>query len=80
MMGCARYYMKKRPCPCCLAGVDYLHPIYRRANNYPYLLEEGFTAIPNIGAMRSCTSEPGPWLNLTLPRPSRKRWRNSSRC
>jgi hypothetical protein len=32
--------------PLLLAGVDYLHPIYRRANSYPYLLEEGIHGNP----------------------------------
>lgn len=32
--------------PLLLAGVDYLHPIYRRANSYPYLLEAGIQGNP----------------------------------
>ncbi|WP_119069501.1 hypothetical protein [Rubrobacter indicoceani] len=32
--------------PLVLAGVDYLHPIYRRANSYTGLLEEGITGNP----------------------------------
>jgi hypothetical protein len=33
--------------PLVLAGVDYLLPIYREANTYPYLLEEGVTGSPD---------------------------------
>ncbi len=29
-----------------LAGVDYLHPLYKRANSYPHLLDEGITGNP----------------------------------
>ncbi|MEX1301072.1 MAG: hypothetical protein AB1Z16_02840 [Desulfotignum sp.] len=29
-----------------LAGVDYLHPLYRSANTYPYLVNEGITGNP----------------------------------
>ena len=32
--------------PLVLAGVDYLFPIYREANSYPYLLDEGITGNP----------------------------------
>ncbi len=32
--------------PLMLAGVDYLHPIYREANNYPHLLDEGIEGNP----------------------------------
>jgi hypothetical protein len=32
--------------PLLLAGVDYLHPIYRQANSYPYLLEDGIHGNP----------------------------------
>jgi len=33
--------------PLVLAGVDYLLPIYREANTYPYLAEEGITGSPD---------------------------------
>ena len=29
-----------------LAGVDYLHPIYKEANTYPYLVDEGIEGNP----------------------------------
>ncbi len=32
--------------PLMLAGVDYLHPIYREANNYSHLLDEGIEGNP----------------------------------
>jgi len=32
--------------PLVLAGVDYLHPIYREANTYPYLVDEGVEGNP----------------------------------
>lgn len=32
--------------PLLLAGVDYLHPIYERANSYPYLLDKGIHGNP----------------------------------
>lgn len=34
--------------PLVLAGVDYLLPLYREANSYPYLLEEGLTGNPEM--------------------------------
>jgi hypothetical protein len=32
--------------PLVLAGVDYLHPIYRQANTYNHLIEDGITGNP----------------------------------
>jgi hypothetical protein len=32
--------------PLVLAGVDYLHPIYKEANTYPYLVDEGIEGNP----------------------------------
>ena len=32
--------------PLVLAGVEYLHPLYRDANNYPHLVDEGLTGNP----------------------------------
>lgn len=32
--------------PLVLAGVDYLHPIYREANGYPYLIDSGIIGNP----------------------------------
>jgi hypothetical protein len=32
--------------PMLLAGVEYLHPLYRAANEYPHLLEDGLTGNP----------------------------------
>ncbi len=36
-------YLKKNESPLLLAGVEYLQPIYREANTYPHLLEDGIT-------------------------------------
>lgn len=38
--------------PLVLAGVEYLLPIYREANSYPHLLEEGMTGNPDDLAAR----------------------------
>ncbi|BAT55630.1 hypothetical protein NOS3756_46230 [Nostoc sp. NIES-3756] len=35
--------LRDQKAPLILAGVDYLHPIYREANKYPHLLEQGIT-------------------------------------
>lgn len=35
--------LRDQKAPLILAGVEYLHPIYREANKYPHLLEEGIT-------------------------------------
>ncbi|RCJ39712.1 hypothetical protein A6770_11545 [Nostoc minutum NIES-26] len=35
--------LRDREAPLILAGVEYLHPIYREANTYPHLIEEGIT-------------------------------------
>lgn len=32
--------------PLIIAAVDYLHPLYRKANTYPHLLDEGITGNP----------------------------------
>jgi hypothetical protein len=39
-------FLRDEHAPLVLAGVEYLLPIYRRANTYPYLLEEGITGNP----------------------------------
>jgi hypothetical protein len=36
-------YLGGQIAPLILSGVDYLHPLYKQANTYPYLLEEGIT-------------------------------------
>jgi len=33
--------LREEQAPLVIAGVDYLHPIYRQANSYPYLLQDG---------------------------------------
>lgn len=38
--------LKNQRTPLVLAGVDYLLPIYKEANNYPYLMDEGITGNP----------------------------------
>jgi len=38
--------LKDERAPLVLAGVEYLFPIYREANNYPYLMAEGVTGNP----------------------------------
>jgi len=39
--------LKDERAPLVLAGVDYLHPIYRKANTYRYLMEEGIEGNPD---------------------------------
>jgi hypothetical protein len=41
-----RAFLRDEHAPLVLAGVEYLLPIYRRANTYPYLLGEGVTGNP----------------------------------
>jgi len=41
-----RNILKEGPAPLVLAGVDYLFPIYREANSYPHLVEQGITGNP----------------------------------
>jgi len=38
--------LKEERIPLVLAGVDYLFPIYREANTYPYLMDEGIAGNP----------------------------------
>jgi len=38
--------LKEQTEPLVLAGVEYLFPLYREANTYPYLLEQGITGNP----------------------------------
>jgi hypothetical protein len=39
--------MKQEQAPLILAGVDYLHPIYRKVNTYANLFQEGITGNPD---------------------------------
>jgi len=39
--------LKDEQIPLVLAGVEYLFPIYRQANRYPYLVDEGITGNPD---------------------------------
>jgi hypothetical protein len=39
--------LKEENAPLLLAGVDYLHPIYRTANTYPHLFDKGITGNPD---------------------------------
>jgi Bacterial archaeo-eukaryotic release factor family 3 len=41
-----RAFLRDEHAPLVLAGVEYLLPIYHRANTYPYLLAEGVTGNP----------------------------------
>ncbi|MBE9189103.1 hypothetical protein IQ230_01720 [Gloeocapsopsis crepidinum LEGE 06123] len=40
--------LKNQQFPLVLAGVEYLFPIYKEANNYPYLIDGGVTGNPDI--------------------------------
>ncbi|MDQ3458382.1 MAG: hypothetical protein M3498_03605 [Deinococcota bacterium] len=40
-------HLKDKRAPMVIAGVDYLHPIYREANSYGHLLEEGAHGNPD---------------------------------
>jgi len=41
-----RPVLSQEKAPLVLAGVDYLHPIYREANSYPHLMDQGITGNP----------------------------------
>ena len=41
-------YLKGEQAPLVIAGVEYLFPIYKEANTYPHLLEEGITGNQKI--------------------------------
>jgi len=40
-------YLKEKRTPLLLAGVEYLFPIYREANTYPHLIDEGIPGNPD---------------------------------
>jgi hypothetical protein len=42
-----RQVLQNQSVPMVLAGVEYLHPLYRERNSYPYLLEQGMTGNPD---------------------------------
>jgi hypothetical protein len=42
-----REWLAGRQAPLVLAGVEYLHPLYREANTYPHLLEDGLPGNPD---------------------------------
>jgi hypothetical protein len=41
-------FLGSQTSPMILAGVDFLHPLYKAANTYPYLIQEGITGNPEI--------------------------------
>ena len=41
--GALHEYLRNKKAPLVLAGVEYLLPLYREANSYPHLVEEGIT-------------------------------------
>jgi len=41
-----REILRDEQAPLVVAGVDYLHPLYREANTYPHLVETGITGNP----------------------------------
>lgn len=43
-------FLKTEDLPLLLAGVDFLHPIYRKANTYPHLVKDGI--IGNVEALK----------------------------
>lgn len=45
--GALQELLKNQRSPLVLAGVEYLFPIYKEANNYPQLLDEGITGNPD---------------------------------
>lgn len=46
--GALHDFLRNKKAPLVLAGVEYLFPIYREANTYPHLVEEGITGNPEI--------------------------------
>jgi hypothetical protein len=46
-----------------LAGVDYLHPIYRKVNTYPHLLAEGITGNPDVTGDAALREQAWPIVN-----------------
>ena len=40
--------IRNQKAPLVVAGVEYLHPIYREGNTYPHLVEQGITGNPEI--------------------------------
>jgi hypothetical protein len=43
-----REWLGPRQSPLVLAGVDYLLPLYREANSYPHLVDDGLTGNPEV--------------------------------
>lgn len=41
-------YLHDKKAPLVLAGVEYLHPIYRETNEYPHLVSEGIAGNPEL--------------------------------
>ncbi|MFB2837408.1 hypothetical protein [Floridanema evergladense] len=50
-------YLRGKNAPLVLTGVEYLFPIYREANTYPHLVEEGITGNTKISTPEELQSE-----------------------
>lgn len=56
--------LRSEQAPLVLAGVDYLHPLYRQVNTYPYLVEGGVTGNPDT--LKPSELHARAWVNVQL--------------
>jgi hypothetical protein len=52
-----RDFLNASSSPLVLAGVDYYFPLYREANSYPHLVDEGITGSPDLADPRELHSQ-----------------------
>jgi hypothetical protein len=67
-----REVLRNGGAPLILAGVDYLLPIYRQANSYPQLLEEGVTGNPDELTAEELHARVWPIVEPTLEKGRRR--------
>ena len=68
-----RAFIRDEHAPVVLAGVEFLLPIFRRANTYAYVLEEGVTGNPEDSVQKNSRSAPGRLCSRTFSGPAKRR-------
>lgn len=62
-------YLRQEKAPLILAGVEFLWPIYRQANSYPHLLEQGIAGNPDHWSARELHAKASAIVGPAFERP-----------
>jgi hypothetical protein len=74
-----RAFLRDEHAPLVLAGVEYLLPIYRRANTYPYMLEGGVETLTGCD-QKNCKNRHGLLCSRIFSRPKKAPRHNTVTC